>query len=568
MDRITESLLRDFNAAFDLRSLTEQDLFEHFANYCVVSQEFGDSFELDDVSIGGSHDTGIDGLAILVNGCLVITPDEVVELLRINKYLDVRFVFIQAKRSSNFKSSEIGNFLFGVKDFFTDEPQLPRNESLDSMAHVQAAIYDHAVSFRHGNPTCSLYYVTTGKWTGEAEPSARIASERGDLLSTGLFREVHFIPVGANELQSFYRRTKNRVTATIEFPNRTVLPQINGVDEAYLGLLTASQYLKLITDEVGNIRKALFYDNVRDFQNYNEVNIDISETLKSSNKDRFAVLNNGVTIVAKTLRVTGNEFRLEDYQIVNGCQTSHVIYDERNQIDDTVYIPVRIIHTSDDDVTNAVIRATNRQTVVKTEDLQALTEFQKRLEQYFASFEGRKRLYYERRSKQYADVGGIEKVRIISRSVLIRAFASMFLAEPHRASAYYATLLRLLGGKIFSDDHKLEPYYVSAVAYYRLEYFFRNNQLDGYYRPARYHLLMAVRHLLAPGRLPSLSANQIVELCNNMIEVLWDDSKAIEIFGESCLLIDEAALGEEWGRARVKTQGFTDQMIRVLTKST
>jgi hypothetical protein len=408
--------------------------------------------------------------------------------------------------------------------------------------------------------------VTTGKWTGEAGPSARIEAEQEDLMSMGLFEDVQFIPTGADELQALYRHTKNRVAADIEFPTRTVLPQINGVDEAYIGLLTAPQYLKLITDEGGNIRKALFYDNVRDFQHYNEVNLDIRSTLQSPHKDRFAVLNNGVTIVAKSLRVTRNTFRIEDYQIVNGCQTSHVIYDEREQLDDTVWVPVRIIVTSDDDVTNAVIRATNRQTEVKSEDLQALTEFQKRLEQYFNSFDGRKRLYYERRSKQYVDVAGIEKVRIISRPVLIRAFASTFLTEPHRATAYYSTLLRLLGGKIFSANHKLEPYYVSAVAYYRLEYFFRNNQLDGYYRPARYHLLMAVRHILAPEPLPSLTANQMTRFCNGLIDALWDDGRAIEAFRESCLLIDEVASSEALSRDKVKTQGFTDHVARVIER--
>jgi hypothetical protein len=34
------------------------------------------------------------------------------------------------------------------------------------------------------------------------------------------------------------------------------------------------------------------------------------------------LMNNGVTIIARHLQPTGNRFHIEDFQIVNGCQTS------------------------------------------------------------------------------------------------------------------------------------------------------------------------------------------------------------------------------------------------------
>src|ERR1051326_9277693 len=39
----------------------------------------------------------------------------------------------------------------------------------------------------------------------------------------------------------------------------------------------------------------------------------------------FPLRNNGVTIVARKLQRVGPQFTLEDFEIVNGCQTSHVI---------------------------------------------------------------------------------------------------------------------------------------------------------------------------------------------------------------------------------------------------
>ena len=105
-------------------------------------------------------------------------------------------------------------------------------------------------------------------------------------------------------------------------------------------------------------------------------------------------------MIAKTVRATGNKFHIEDYQIVNGCQTSHVLFDNRNLLDDSVVVPLRLIATDDEDVTASIVKATNRQTEVKEEQLIALSDFQKKIEAYFQTFPAGERLYYERRSRQ------------------------------------------------------------------------------------------------------------------------------------------------------------------------
>jgi AIPR protein len=103
----------------------------------------------------------------------------------------------------------------------------------------------------------------------------------------------------------------------------------------------------------------------------------------------------------------GNRFTIRDYQIVNGCQTSHVLYNCKNFGGiDNLQVTVKIIVTDKDDVINSIIKATNHQTPVKKEELEALSAFQKKLEQYYDSYEysdAGERLYYERRSKQYQD---------------------------------------------------------------------------------------------------------------------------------------------------------------------
>ena len=56
---------------------------------------------------------------------------------------------------------------------------------------------------------------------------------------------------------------------------------MDGISEAYLGILPAKSFLSLVSDDEGVI-KSILYDNVRDFQGENDVNREIAETLSLS----------------------------------------------------------------------------------------------------------------------------------------------------------------------------------------------------------------------------------------------------------------------------------------------
>jgi hypothetical protein len=79
--------------------------------------------------------------------------------------------------------------------------------------------------------------------------------------------------------------------------------------------------------------------------------------------------------------------------------------------------------TDDPEVTNRVIRATNRQTEVKAEAFESLTAFHRTLEEFYSAFgkDPLKRLYYERRSKQYQSLPISERT-IVSLAMQCKAF--------------------------------------------------------------------------------------------------------------------------------------------------
>ena len=564
MDRITKALLDEFIQQNALEALAEDKAFEHFAGYLVTAVHYPDSFATDDICVGAGGDCGIDCISVVVNGSLVTEPEEIEDLASTNGYLDVTFIFTQAERSPGFETAKIGQFAFGVRDFFSDKPQLPRNDKMHFYGRIWQAILERSRLFKKGNPQCFLYYVTTGKWTDDQNLTIRRDAARKDVEDLGLFRRVAFDCVDAERLQRLYRESQNAVSVEITFSQNTPIPDIPGVDQAYLGLLPAPEYLKLVENETQEMLTAIFYDNVRHWQEWNPVNNEIRNTLSDiATRVLFPLLNNGITIVARRINPIPRRFLIEDYQVVNGCQTSFVLHECRDLLDDKTMIPVRIIATRDESIKNAIIKATNRQTQVSDEQLFALSDFPKQLEAFFPTFEGKRKLYYERRSRQYNSVPGIEKVRVVNMTMLVRAFASMFLKLPHRTTRNYKALLRQIGTDIFNKEHRLEPYYVSAFAHYRLEYLFRNQTIDAELKPARYHILLAFRMLTQPENPPPMNSHQMEKYCQTITEILWDDDNCKDTFIKSAAHVLTVADGN-LHRDNIRTEPFTNSLLATL----
>jgi AIPR protein len=297
---------------------------------------------------------------------------------------------------------------------------------------------------------------------------------------------------------------------------------------------------------------------VRGWEGYNTINEEIRETLVSNDKDRFVLMNNGITIIAKSLLTTGDKFTMGDFQIVNGCQTSNVLYDNRDQLTEAVRIPIRIIFTTDDAVAEAVITATNRQTEVKQEQFFALKDFSKKLEAFFRSFDLSKRLYYERRTHQY-DSANIDKTRIIVHKDLVRAVGAMFFQEPHRTVRSYKDLAARVGRNMFLPTDRPEPYYVSGLALYRLNSAFNTGKLPTALKIARYQIILTARLLIDPDGLPRMNANEMEKKCSIMMDRLWGG-------GSDKLLADAAErfqsiVGGNMDRDYIHTQGVTDLIL-------
>jgi hypothetical protein len=562
MDQITQSLLNDFIIENSLSSLSDSEKFEHFTSFLVTQKHYAESFLTDEICIGRGGDTGIDSIAIIANGQHITEPEEIDDLAETNGFLDIIFVFNQAERSSSFDTAKIGQFAFGVRDFFAPQPKLMSNEGVQYSRKIWEKTLEYSRLFRNGNPQCHLYYTTTGKWIEDQNLVTRRDSEKKDIEDLGLFRKVTFDCLGASELQSLSRQSKNSISTEIIFSEKTALPELPGIEQAYIGILPASEFLKLIMNDNQEIQSSIFYDNVRHWQDWNPVNKEINATASSDKKIFFPLLNNGVTIVARRVHPTGNKVLIEDYQIVNGCQTSFVLYHNREHCDETVMVPLRLISTQNEEIKKLIIHATNRQTKVDDQQFFALAEFPKKLEAYFPSFEDSPshKLFYERRPGQYNAIHEVERVRIVNMTTLVRSFSAMFLKLPHRTTRNYKALLQKLGHEIFHADHKLEPYYVAAFSNYRMEFLFRNQSLAPDLKPARYHLLLALRLIIQGNNLPPINSNEMSRSCQKFMEILWDNDGCRDYFKSAEAVIRKIAAGNLHGDY-VRTEAFTNMLL-------
>lgn len=528
-DKILEGYLKDFATQFGFENADIPEQFVHFANYCIVSKTTSDSFDLDDISVDGGADTGIDGLVTLVDGDVVTTAEDVDFFRDTLHRLDVEFMFVQAKSSAHFNAGSIGNFLFGVRSFFDDTSAAPANPAVTAQRALKDYIYSLSIHMEQ-SPQCSLYYVSTGEWHDDPTLRARVDSELEQFKQTNLFSNVTFTPCDAERMKAIYRELRNKVVAEVTFEKHTILPAIGGVTEAYLGILPCREYLKLVIGSDGLIQRGLFYDNVRDFQGNNPVNSEIAATIVNpGSNSQFVLLNNGVTVVAKSITKVGAKFKLTDYQVVNGCQTSHVLYQNRDKLTDTVFLPVKLIVTDDAEITNQVIRATNRQTEVKPEAFESLSPFHRTLEEFYASFDKDKgrRLYYERRSKQYASLP-IKPQEIVTLAAQAKTFLAAFLEEPHSTHRYYGEILDTNRGRMFGEEHRPYPYYAAAYGLTRIDALFRSRRLPFVCKKFKYHLLMLIRISAAGKAMPSLSSKKLDEYVEKFCEVLWDDVKLLD----------------------------------------
>jgi len=540
------------------KNLKESHSFEQFVNFTIFSLDYPEVFTgeihlLNAISVGGTHDTGIDGLAIKVNDIIVKSVDEVKDILKENKHVEYDYVFIQSKMQEKFDASEFTTFAQGVENFLSKESALPENDKLKNLRKIKNFLdSDKSVNDKlKRNSFITLYYVSAG-----APPTDNHFLGVKDLIAKKLgsppyyFEEVRIELIDGKKIIGYCDELENnfqvRLNILDSYP--LMVGESEDILKAYAFTCTAKEYLEILRKkDDDSLRRHLFNDNVRDYlgtKKESSVNSEIEKSI-IDNPEMFLLCNNGITIVCSDYNnIKDKLIQIDNPQIVNGCQTSNSIFNQRHNPNiDNVKVSVKLICTENPRISNIIVRGTNKQNQVLDEDFEVTRSFhQDVLEPFFLAIDYDPQLYYERRHKQYFGTK-IPTTRIVNLRILCQTYTAVFLEAPHDAYKHQKIILDLYGGekfkrKIFRDEHSEYPYYVSAVMWYMFEKYINRHKYRNH-EHFRWHLYLILKYLsgqtIVDKRL-NKNNKKIVVACERILDLLAPSKfennlkKSIEIF--------------------------------------
>ena len=277
---------------------------------------------------------------------------------------------------------------------------------------------------------------------------------------------------------------------------------------------------------------------------------------------RFGILNNGVTIIAPDVRLSAFEMYLRDFQIVNGCQTSNVLFRNRDIVDGDATLVLKIVETSDPSVVDDIVRSTNRQTKVEESQFLATLDAIKMIDRYFVARaeDDEYQLFFERRTDQFSSHEDVKAIRVFDIREIARCVAAMFLDKPDLASRYPNRLTGEMRGLVFDNTYREEVFYVAAYTLYRIRLLLANRKIDGRFVKLRWHILMAVRYYVCGDSIANLSSPKIETSARKIREFIEDGSdKRIAELNALCAAIVDI---DEITRDKVKSSALTADVKR------
>lgn len=548
MDIIIKGYFDRFVDEFELDAQDKDDNFEKFCIYSVLKNELAylDNNDIDEITIGDNK--GIDAICLAINGNPVTSIQEIEDLRITKKSFDATLYFLQTKTSPKFSDSEIANFCDSVIDFLTENPKYPLTAKAKEYHDIYMEVLKQLSYLKTFN--CKLFYCCTGTWNDNTTCATTIIKKKDALISTGNFKSergdrADIAPIDHERLRKLFDKANQPLNAEFTFSQKVILNDISNVRESYLGVLPFREFVKIILDSETGKLKPLFYDNVRDFLGIDEeVNEKINKTLQEKQFALFQLLNNGITIIAEDNKGRGDKFILVNSQVVNGCQTSNILFLNKDLtgIDD-LFVPIKLIITDNSDIRDRIIVSTNNQAEIREEQLLALTSFQKNLEEFYKHMgDG---LHYERRKAQYSTEPGIKKNAIVDIREQIKSYVAMFLEEPHVVSGYFGKVYRDRKDSIFTKNHAYEPYYLSAFTQYAFKKLLVAKKIARKYNKARYHLFMLFRKITEPSERIEPNNKKIKGYCDGILKIVRDDEQCLKNFQLAAEIIDSSKINVE-----------------------
>jgi len=384
--------------------------------FAVTILELSDDDAREAISVEGANDKGID---------LFWKDDD-----------EGRIVVAQGKYSNDFSfRPKIGHLakLQSSLDWLINPEALRRDGKIDL---AQAAEdYVDAIKENYG---VELWFVYAGPKCPNIDKQISVYNQNPENLSKQrIIRHYHAELIEANWLES--KGTSSRIDhERIAFIDKAPKPLNGDFGEAIVVSIPGSEIVKIYARH----EEKLFDRNVRLFLGARKgsVNAGIAETLRDPNSSKyFWAFNNGITIICDEFK-PGNKFvELNNFSIVNGCQTVVSLSQAPGENISRVSVLARIIAASSE-IVNDIIQFTNSQNPIRTWDIASQDRTQRRLQTGFGQL-SKPYIYLTRRGarpkgnlKKYRADGKLKQIRIDLMGQYAAAFRGYaVLSYKHKA---------------------------------------------------------------------------------------------------------------------------------------
>ena len=274
---------------------------------------------------------------------------------------------------------------------------------------------------------------------------------------------------GQQILNGMYLEGRSHENGTLKVFGKEILERSDGDVRGVIASIDANSFVDLITNNDGKtVKRHIFDDNLRVFLgSKGGYNPNIIKTATSDNNYLFWYLNNGITITCKSFNYnkghTSPIINFNNFQIVNGAQTSHSLIEARREnskcLNDVVLM-VRIYATDREDIVEKVAVATNSQARIQARDLKSNSDILKKLELGLKE----KGYFLERKRNAYK---GKRPEKVIDPFKLGQIILSFELREPDKAKTESDSIFSDRFDAIFNNGLDIS-HLISVFELYRI----------------------------------------------------------------------------------------------------
>lgn len=460
--------------------------FEIFAIACVLDKPFQEVFDKiiikdKDSKRSGSMDGGIDGIWFNDLG----------------DYYEMR-VF-QCKNSPSLKDNELDKFRNDVKDIFVDGNKVGKTKISDLAPYIDEY---RNISQNGKIIDIKLFFVFNGNAIDpDYGNNEHIYNAYNNPDSFFLIYDSNWI---YDKISSLAKNHRNKVEFTFHpensnfslLDNQALYTFSIGNTRAANFRILATEICELIEKEISinGSFDLLFEENIRQFLGTSKfkANREMNKTLNSEDAVLFPFLNNGITIITEQITVPKSaqdgkyNLPVVNPQIVNGLQTSRVLYDiyknNREKLKE-VFVNVRVYESKEPSLIEKITDATNTQTPITNKDKISNKDFNSLTKEVFKN-SGLE--YVTKRGEGFKPENKNFHAQIDSETVLKFWYAT-FYEEPEVAKNSIARVLQEIYDASSSENHPLKflfdgnvnsSIYSQMLTSYKIYQFVKNNKKE------------------------------------------------------------------------------------------